>query len=612
MNRLVTKISIILILAVIMCSSNTALASPSVMDAAHLLGHLVTKYLSYYYGGIEPEYDPNTIVETDLDGLSTLMICDYTLWYWDGGSGYDVDVHLVIGANDKFAYYKFIDNGNWWKYKWDGSLLESSVGNEEIAEYYFDYSNKKIEIIAEEEYGGYQDDEGAIELSPIISYSITPALRYLCEWYDEEWYDVKTDIVENRTRIDLYYFRHLDTWVEFNHSGELVSLVIGNWSGDYVHLFGANVGMNIDCVIEKWNSYGVQKTKNDKSIVRGTIEINNKSYIVQALIQNNTVIGIGIMPDEYISDYYLISSSDNGIFLNQYLVGTEQLIVYSGPGVSYLPITILPQSHTIRPIHKEIVDGEEWILCEYTDTSGEGERGYIRAESFETLDSLVCISSDGVQGKSISDDIVYRTTVDIGVYSYRGWLGRSTELRVIEYEDDYALIDFYNGKYNMPSRGYVKKSVLSVADGVVPVSSYTDAKTTSESDDDILRIRTSLQLVFDNIVSYFNECGTTCEISYDFKPYNVSRNGDEVILRECRMSLSTPYKSLENIGINIFLDADDSFQCTFSDTGNDIIPGFWYSSDGAFEDSIEGCDVGEFFYRIISIESYYIPEYTND
>ena len=131
----------------------------------------------------------------------------------------------------------------------------------------------------------------------------------------------------------------------------------------------------------------------------------------------------------------------------------QKLALRTGPNTAYTELYTLPQSTKITAFEYEEGNGVTWVLVEYT-YQGQVCRGYTGLKRMSVhgsipwaahLNAEVCVTADCT--------VLAAPTTRAG---YRGSLASGEWVTLLDWEDDYAYIEFYDYSAGRPSRGYVE------------------------------------------------------------------------------------------------------------------------------------------------------------
>ena len=133
----------------------------------------------------------------------------------------------------------------------------------------------------------------------------------------------------------------------------------------------------------------------------------------------------------------------------------QRLAFRTGPNTKYVELYSLPQSTSIQAIEYERGNGVTWVLVEF---SYQGEK---------------CRAYTGLKRMSVNGSIPWADHIDETVWigeggqvcaaptsrgAYRGYVEAGDQVTLLDYEGDYAYIEFSDG--GIPSRGYVPDWML--------------------------------------------------------------------------------------------------------------------------------------------------------
>lgn len=131
----------------------------------------------------------------------------------------------------------------------------------------------------------------------------------------------------------------------------------------------------------------------------------------------------------------------------------QRLAFRTGPNTKYVELYTLPQETQIRAIEYESGNGVTWVLVEYT-YQGERCRAYTGLKRMTVNGSIPWASHYDESRRIYNSGMVYAAPTTQG--AYRGYVYDGEWVTLLDYEGDYAFIEFSDG--GTPCRGYVPTS----------------------------------------------------------------------------------------------------------------------------------------------------------
>ncbi len=128
----------------------------------------------------------------------------------------------------------------------------------------------------------------------------------------------------------------------------------------------------------------------------------------------------------------------------------------TGPSTSYADLYTLPVDTEIRAYEREYGNGVAWVLLEYT-YQGRPCRAYTGMKRISAAESDVPLAEHMDRDAALARDadVLAAPSSEAGA---RAALPAGETVRLLEYEGDYALIEFRDGE--TPNRGYVPRDAL--------------------------------------------------------------------------------------------------------------------------------------------------------
>ena len=131
----------------------------------------------------------------------------------------------------------------------------------------------------------------------------------------------------------------------------------------------------------------------------------------------------------------------------------QKLALRTGPNTKYVELYMLPQSTRITAYEYESGNDVTWVLIEFTK-DGQLCRGYTGLKRMSVNGYIPWADHLDQDVRIISAGNV--KAAPAGNAGYRGHVDEDEWVTLLEYEGDYAYIEFYDGANDAPSRGYVE------------------------------------------------------------------------------------------------------------------------------------------------------------
>ena len=146
----------------------------------------------------------------------------------------------------------------------------------------------------------------------------------------------------------------------------------------------------------------------------------------------------------------LLAMVTSGALASVSATPNQKLAFRTGPNTKYVEVGTLPQSTSIRAIEYEEGNGVTWVLVEYT-YNGERCRAYTGLKRM-TVNGYIPWA-DHYNESWQADGYVSVYAAPSTQAAYRGSLYDGEWVTLLDWEGDYAFIEFMDG--GTPSRGYV-------------------------------------------------------------------------------------------------------------------------------------------------------------
>ena len=140
-----------------------------------------------------------------------------------------------------------------------------------------------------------------------------------------------------------------------------------------------------------------------------------------------------------------------------YAIPNQKLALRTGPNTAYVELYTLPQSTSITAYEYEEGNGVTWVLVEYT-YQGQVCRGYTGLKRMTVNGKIPWANHYNTDVQLYYGGTVY--TAPSGNAGYRGYLDAGDWVTLLDYENGYAYIEFYDYDNGRPSRGYVEDWIL--------------------------------------------------------------------------------------------------------------------------------------------------------
>lgn len=127
-----------------------------------------------------------------------------------------------------------------------------------------------------------------------------------------------------------------------------------------------------------------------------------------------------------------------------------RLCIRTGPNTKYVELHSLGPSAKIRAIEYEKGNGVTWVMIQYRN-NGKIHRAYTGLKRMTVEGDIPWASHMDEDVRIVADGQVYSAPKDEG--GWRGHLDAGDWVTLLDYEDDYAFIEFSDN--GTPSRGYV-------------------------------------------------------------------------------------------------------------------------------------------------------------
>lgn len=138
-------------------------------------------------------------------------------------------------------------------------------------------------------------------------------------------------------------------------------------------------------------------------------------------------------------------------------IATDTLFFRTGPNTKYAGDFSAPQSTHIVAIERDEGNGTTWVLVEFM-LDGELQRAYTGLKRMNVLGTLPWASYIGYASTAVIGDTVYAGPGSY--YKVRGRLGDGEKVILLNYDGDYAYVEFYDAASKALSRGYVESWLL--------------------------------------------------------------------------------------------------------------------------------------------------------
>ena len=135
----------------------------------------------------------------------------------------------------------------------------------------------------------------------------------------------------------------------------------------------------------------------------------------------------------------------------------QQLALRTGPNRDYVWIGTMPQTTSIRAFEFDSVNGVTWVLVEY-ESGGKVYRGYTGLKRMSVNGNIPWADHLEISVTARNGGTIYTAPSERA--ARRGALQAGDTVTLLEYENDYAFIEYYDAEEGAPSRGYVYESTI--------------------------------------------------------------------------------------------------------------------------------------------------------
>ena len=194
----------------------------------------------------------------------------------------------------------------------------------------------------------------------------------------------------------------------------------------------------------------------------------------------------------------------------------QELALRTGPNTKYVWLYHLPQSTRVTAIELEEGNGVPWVLVEYS-YKGETVRGYTGLKRFDVYGNLPWANHIGsTETIARAGSVLAAPTHNA---AYRGKVDQYESVTLLDYENGYAYIEFYDAGNGANSRGYVEKSMIKSASsgGSILITPNTPSKGAAATPNQKLFFRSGPNTAFTGL---FTLPQSTKLVAYEYEEGN--------------------------------------------------------------------------------------------
>ena len=175
----------------------------------------------------------------------------------------------------------------------------------------------------------------------------------------------------------------------------------------------------------------------------------SRGYVDRSLIERNT---IPVAPGG--STPIIIPSQSGGISATP----NQKLFFRTGPNTAYPEMFSKPENTRLIAYEYEEGNGVVWVLVEF-EHQGMRCRGYTGLKRMTVHGTIPWANHLNYSARTYRSSTVYAAPASNAYF--RGNIGAYEWVSVLDYENGYAYIEYYDGDKGTYSRGYVPSSVIS-------------------------------------------------------------------------------------------------------------------------------------------------------
>ena len=138
-------------------------------------------------------------------------------------------------------------------------------------------------------------------------------------------------------------------------------------------------------------------------------------------------------------------------------VPNQELAFRTGPNTAYVWMGHMPQSTRLTAYEYEMGNDVVWVLVQY-ESGGQLYRGYTGLKRMAVNGSIPWADHLDIELNVVQAGSIYAAPSPRGAWRGSVWAGET--VTVLDYEGDYAFIEYYDYDTDAPSRGYVTTETL--------------------------------------------------------------------------------------------------------------------------------------------------------